>query len=162
MTRRHRMFWLRLAISSVWGIQWPRIFNRCPLRYPVKLSDEKNFGRAAAFNLYLPMPFNKRARVEIENQGKHPYLQYFYIDYEWRRRLFDPSEILYFQAHWRRENPTNGWAPSNMQTNSLETKVPNLNRKDTYTILETTGAGNIHWLQSLRSSFPRHMVGRRR
>jgi hypothetical protein len=87
------------------------------------------------------MPFNKRARIEITNEGEEAYFQYFYIDYELRPTPFDPSEILYFHAHWRRENPTNGWAPDEMQTNSLETQVPNLDGKNNYTILETTGKG---------------------
>lgn len=116
-------------------------FQSMPFTVSVKPSEEKKFGGAAAFNCYLPMPFNKRARIEIENQGEDAYFQYFYIDYELRPAPFDPSEILYFHAHWRRENPTNGWAPDNMQTNSLETQVPNLDGKNNYTILETTGAG---------------------
>ncbi|KAK5051986.1 hypothetical protein LTR84_002790 [Exophiala bonariae] len=116
-------------------------FQSLPFTVSVKPSEEKKFGGAAAFNCYLPMPFNKRARIEIENQGEDAYFQYFYIDYELRPAAFDPNEILYFHAHWRRENPTNGWAPDNMQTNSLETQVPNLDGKGNYTILETTGSG---------------------
>ncbi|KAG4437399.1 hypothetical protein IFR05_007124 [Cadophora sp. M221] len=116
-------------------------FQSMPFTVSVKPSEEKKFGGAAAFNCYLPMPFNKRARVEIENQGEDAYFQYFYIDYELRPAPFDPSEILYFHAHWQRENPTDGWAPDNMQTNSLETQVPNLDGKNNYTILETTGSG---------------------
>jgi len=86
------------------------------------------------------MPFNKRARIEIENQNDEAYFQYFYIDYE----LYPESlskDTLYFHAHWRRENPTNGWAPQSIQTNSLETQVPNLDGKGNYVILETEGAG---------------------
>ncbi|KAH8805313.1 hypothetical protein F5884DRAFT_798966 [Xylogone sp. PMI_703] len=116
-------------------------FQSMPFTVSVKPSEEKKFGGAAAFNCYLPMPFNNRARIEIENQGKDAYFQYFYIDYELRLAPFNPSEVLYFHAHWRRENPTPGWAPPNMQTNSLETQVPNCDGKDNYTILETTGAG---------------------
>lgn len=116
-------------------------FSSMPFTVSVKPSEEKKFGGAAAFNCYLPMPFNKRARIEVENQGENAYIQYFYIDYELRLAPFDPAEILYFHAHWRRENPTNGWAPSRIQTNSLETQVPNLDAKDNYVILETEGAG---------------------
>ncbi|OAL44928.1 hypothetical protein IQ07DRAFT_591773 [Pyrenochaeta sp. DS3sAY3a] len=116
-------------------------FQSMPFTVSVKPSEEKKFGGAAAFNCYLPMPFNKRARIEITNEGEHAYFQYFYIDYELRPAPFDPSEILYFHAHWRRENPTKGWAPDAMQTNSLETQVPNLDGKNNYTILETTGKG---------------------
>ncbi|EXK81241.1 hypothetical protein FOQG_14293 [Fusarium oxysporum f. sp. raphani 54005] len=115
-------------------------FQSLPFTVSVKPSEEKKFGGAAAFNCYLPMPFNKRARIEIENQNDEAYFQYFYIDYE----LFpEPlsKDTLYFHSHWRRENPTNGWAPENIQTNSLETQVPNLDGKGNYVILETEGAG---------------------
>ncbi|KAL5344154.1 hypothetical protein BJX70DRAFT_393571 [Aspergillus crustosus] len=52
------------------------------------------------------------------------------------------ADILYFHAHWRRENPANGWAPSTIQTNSLETQIANLDGKDNYTILKTEGTGH--------------------
>ncbi|KFZ14605.1 hypothetical protein V502_05989 [Pseudogymnoascus sp. VKM F-4520 (FW-2644)] len=55
-----------------------------PFTVSVKPSEEKKFGGNAAFNCYVPMPFNKRARIEIENQGENVYIQYFYIDYELR------------------------------------------------------------------------------
>jgi hypothetical protein len=115
-------------------------FQSLPFTVSVKPSEEKKFGGAAAFNCYLPMPFNKRARIEIENQGEEAYIQYFYIDYElYAQPLSD--DTLFFHAHWRRENPTNGWAPQEIQTNSLETQVKNLDGKDNYVILETEGAG---------------------
>ncbi|KIV82022.1 hypothetical protein PV11_04163 [Exophiala sideris] len=118
-------------------------FQSMPFTVSVKPSEEKKYGGNAAFNCYLPMPFNKRARIEIENQGENAYIQYFYIDYELHPAPFNPSEVLYFHAHWRRENPTNGWAPPEIQTNSLETQVPNLDGKGNYTILETEGAGTF-------------------
>ncbi|KAK9241795.1 hypothetical protein V1506DRAFT_549608 [Lipomyces tetrasporus] len=112
-----------------------------PFTVSVKPSEEKKFGGASALNCYLPMPFNRRARIEIENQNDAAYFQYFYIDYE---LLPEPlsKDTLYFHAHWRRENPTNGWAPPEIQTNSLETQVPNLDGKSNYVILETEGAGS--------------------
>lgn len=117
-------------------------FQSMPFTVSVKPSEEKKFGGAAAFNCYLPMPFSKRARIEIENQGEHAYFQYFYIDYELSPAPLDPKELLYFHAHWRRENPTPGWAPNDMQTNSLETQVPNITGEG-YTILETEGTGTF-------------------
>jgi len=117
-------------------------FQSLPFTVSVKPSEEKKYGGAAAFNCYLPMPFNKRARIEIENQNDAAYIQYFYIDYELQPKPFDTKDLLYFHAHWRRENPTNGWAPADIQTNSLETQVKNLDGKDNYVILETEGAGS--------------------
>lgn len=43
---------------------------------------------------------------------------------------------------WKRENPTKGWAPAEVQANSRETQIKNLDGKDNYVILETEGAGN--------------------
>lgn len=117
-------------------------FQSLPFTVSVKPSEEKKYGGSAAFNCYLTMPFNKRARIEVENQGEEAYFQYFYIDYELEPAPYEPKELLYFHAHWRRENPTNGWAPNMMQTNSLETQVPNLTGEG-YTVLETTGSGTF-------------------
>lgn len=116
-------------------------FQSLPFTVSVKPSEEKKFGGAAAFNCYLTMPFNKRARIEIENQNDEAYIQYFYIDYELYAEPL-PKNTLYFHAHWHRKDPTNGWAPSGIQTNSLETQIKNLDGKDNYVILETEGAGH--------------------
>ncbi|KKZ60098.1 hypothetical protein EMCG_00789 [[Emmonsia] crescens] len=86
------------------------------------------------------MPFNKHARIEIENQNDKAYFQCFYIDYKLYQNPLS-EDTLYFHAHWRREHPTNGWAPPEIQTNSLETQVPNLDGRNNYVILETHGAG---------------------
>ena len=85
------------------------------------------------------MPFNKRAIIEIENQNDLPYGQYFYIDFE---RYPEPlqDDIAYFHAMWRRDNPCSGWAP-NLQTNSPEVNIPNLDGTGNYVILETEGRG---------------------
>jgi len=86
------------------------------------------------------MPFNKRARIEVENQNDVPYGQNFYIDYElYRQPLGD--DVAYLHAQWRRENPTEGWAPD-LQANSPEVNVANLDGKDNYVILETEGRGH--------------------
>ncbi|MCJ1299534.1 hypothetical protein MMC08_002326 [Hypocenomyce scalaris] len=117
-------------------------FQSMPFTVSVKPSEEKKYGGAAGLNCYLPMPFNKRARIEVENQGENPYIQYFYVDYELHPKPFDPSEILYFHANWKRQNPTDGWAPARIQTNSKEVQTPNLDGKHNYTLLETTGKGS--------------------
>lgn len=122
------------------GHSMPANFQSMPFTASVKPAEDKKFGGAAALNCYLPMPFNRRARIEVENQGDNAYIQYFYIDYELAPTPIDTKQMLYFHAHWRRENPTKGWAPAEMQTNSLETQVPNLTGEG-YTILETEGAG---------------------
>lgn len=116
-------------------------FQSLPFTVSVRPHEDKKYGGGAAFNCYLPMPFNKRARIEVENQGENPYLQYFYVDYELFSQPFAPAETLYFHAHWKRENPTDGWAPARIHTNGWETQAPNLDGKGNYTLLETTGKG---------------------
>ncbi|MFE0332267.1 glycoside hydrolase family 172 protein [Streptomyces sp. NPDC003753] len=115
-------------------------FQSLPFTVSVRDNQNLKFGGSAAFNCYLPMPFNSRARVEVENQNDVAYVQYYYIDYELYPEEL-PDDTLYFHAHWRRENPTKGWGPD-LQVNSPEVQVPNLDGKDNYVILETEGAGN--------------------
>jgi hypothetical protein len=122
------------------GHSIPGNFAALPFTVSAKPEERHRFGGSAALNCYLPMPFNKRAVVVIENQNDVPYGQYFYIDYElYREPLGD--DVAYFHAHWRRENPCQGWGPQ-LQVNSPETNIPNLDGKDNYVILETQGRGH--------------------
>ena len=70
---------------------------------------------------YFPMPFNKSALIEVENQTRQEvYAFYYHIDYQKLEKSLD-SEVAYFHAQWRRELPT----------------VPPNN----YTVLEAEGQG---------------------
>lgn len=83
------------------------------------------FEVGAALNCYVPMPFAKRARVELVNESKEVHRQYFYIDYE---RWDTPREGLgYFHAEFRRRNPFPGWGPE-IDVNSAEANVVNKER----------------------------------
>lgn len=56
-------------------------------------------------NCYFPMPFQRRARITIENQHQNPLPCFFYqIDY----CLYDvlPDETAYFHAQWNRQRIT--------------------------------------------------------
>ncbi len=122
------------------GHSMPGNFSSLPFTVSAKPEERHRFGGSAAFNCYLPMPFNKRAVIEVENQNDVPYSQYFYIDYElYKEPLSD--EIAYFHAHWRRENPCEGWGP-HLQVNSPEVNVPSLEAKENYVVLETEGKGH--------------------
>jgi hypothetical protein len=86
------------------------------------------------------MPFQEKAKIVIENQNDIAYGQYFYIDYElYPERL--PEPVAYFHAHWRRENPCQGWAPQ-LQVNSPEVNVAHLDAAGNYVVLETEGRGH--------------------
>jgi len=58
-----------------------------------------------SLNCFIPMPFQRRARVEIENQSPLECAAFaFDIDYTIGDRL--PRPLCYFHARYRRENPT--------------------------------------------------------
>lgn len=98
-----------------------------------------SFGKPAALNCYLPMPFRKHARVELVNENDVSYIQYFYIDYE----LYDddlPEEAAYFHCQWRRANPFPGWAPE-IRVNDPHVNIPCYG-EDNYVILEAKGRGH--------------------
>ncbi len=72
---------------------------------------------------YFPMPFQKSARIEVENQtGQEVYAFYYHINYQ---KLEKPLEdnVAYFHAQWRRE---------------LRTPV-----ERNYTLLEAEGMGHF-------------------
>jgi hypothetical protein len=115
-------------------------FDSLPLSVSAKEPELHTFGGSAAFNSYFRMPFNSRARIVVENQNDIPYLQYFYIDYELVREPL-PAETVYFHAHYRQALPNHGWGPD-LQANSIETTVPNLDGADNYVALETEGRGH--------------------
>ena len=48
---------------------------------------------------------------------------------------------MYFHAHWRRALPNAGWGPD-LQANSIETTVANLDGAHNYVALETEGRGH--------------------
>ncbi|NPV55154.1 MAG: DUF2961 domain-containing protein [Anaerolineae bacterium] len=122
------------------GHSIPGNFAALPITVSTKPEERYTFGGSAAVNCYFPMPFNKRAKVVVENQNDVPYGQYFYIDYELYKEQL-PSDTVYFHAHWQRENPNHGWGPQ-LQVNSPETNVANLSAKDNYVVLETEGEGH--------------------
>ena len=115
-------------------------YQSLPFTVTVKPEEQFLIGGNAGLNCYLPMPFQKRARIEIENQNDVAYGQYFYIDYELHREQASESN-LYFHAHWKRDNPCDGWGP-HLQTNSPETNIVNLSGDDNYVVLETEGRGH--------------------
>ncbi|OJV83353.1 MAG: hypothetical protein BGO37_08695 [Cellulomonas sp. 73-92] len=115
-------------------------YESLPLSVSAKEAELHTFGGSAAFNSYFQMPFNKRARVVVENQNDVPYLQYFYIDYELYPQPL-AEDVAYFHAHYRQARPCNGWGPD-LQSNAIEVNIPDLDGKDNYVALEVEGHGH--------------------
>ncbi len=102
-----------------------------------KCEDER-FLTGCALNCYLPMPFRKRAVVELINESDKPRDQFFYIDYETYDSL--PNDAAYLHAEFRRVNPFGGWGGD---ATLIETgKAINKEEKawrDNYVILDAKG-----------------------
>lgn len=101
------------------------------------------------FNIYFPMPFSKRALIEIENQGEVPiggYLRafWYHIDYDLVKEPWS-EETGYFHAFWNRENPTtvSEIVLKRKQKNKQMWMGKNLTGDDNYIILETEGNGQL-------------------
>ena len=98
-----------------------------------------SLGMNHAANLYFPMPFRRRALIEIENQGEAPLGGLFghfwyHIDYERGVELDDSAG--YFHARWNRSNPTDPVAHDGRFG-------ANLTGDQNYSMLETEGRGHI-------------------
>ena len=117
------------------------------------------FNKPCALNSYVPMPFTKRAKVELINESDQPHRQYFYVDYETFPDF--PLDTGYFHAEFRRANPFNGWGPQ-VRVNSPEADQPNLERQaweNNYVILETKGRGHYIGCNMSVTNFTRNWWG---
>lgn len=121
------------------GHSTPASYASALFTVTAKPEEALRFGGSASLNSYLPMPFRRRALIEVVNENDVPYGQYFHIDYELYRDL--PDDIAYLHARWNRENPCDGWGPD-LQVNSPETNIPNESGSGNYVVLETEGTGH--------------------
>ncbi|MDD5727721.1 MAG: DUF2961 domain-containing protein [Victivallales bacterium] len=103
------------------------------------------FNKGCALNCYAPMPFRKRARIELVNESGETHRQFFYIDYETGNEI--PADYGYFHAEFRRTNPFGGWGPE-IPTNKPGSRFSNIANKErlawnnNYVIMETKGRGH--------------------
>jgi hypothetical protein len=100
------------------------------------------FNQGCALNCYAPMPFRKRAVVELINQSRERHGQYFYVDYETYAK--PRANLGYFHAEFRRENPFGGWGHE-IRVNTPEANIVNKERtawRNNYVILNTKGRGH--------------------
>jgi hypothetical protein len=123
------------------GHSMPGNFASIPFTVSVKPEEQYKFGGVASVNCYLPMPFNKRAKIEVVNENDVPFGLYFHIDHELYHEPLS-NETAYFHAKWHREYPCDGWG-SELQVNTPEVnRVANLDGEGNYVILEAEGKGH--------------------
>ena len=90
------------------------------------------------FNCYLPMPFARGGRIEIENQGGIDAGIWFHIDYELYDNIDGAESIGRLHAQWNRENPTRAVAlPKGKK------EIKNLTGRENYAILDIKGDGQF-------------------
>jgi hypothetical protein len=116
------------------------------LRYFHSLVVDVNPGiRAGDFDglvSYLPMPFAKKARVTLENDGRvSDFRVWYHIDYEKFADGGLPPDAGRLHAQWRREAHTTVPKESLKNTTLGNDKTPNLTGKDNFVILEAKGTG---------------------
>ncbi len=66
-----------------------------------------SYGRA--LNCYWRMPFRKKARIEVSNEGSHRLTVYWQFD--WMQLEEVPRDMLYFHARYRQEFPAKPFSP---------------------------------------------------
>lgn len=101
------------------------------------------FNQGCALNCYAPMPFRKRALVELVNQSKEVHRQYFYVDYEENEQPGE-ADLACFHAEFRRTNPFGGWGHE-IRVNTPEANIANKEKlawENNYVILESKGRGH--------------------
>lgn len=71
---------------------------------------------SGGYNSYWPMPFNRSARITVENRGKLPVSNFYYnIDIRTYGKL--PKEALYFHAQYRQARTQAGKPVTLLETN---------------------------------------------
>lgn len=123
------------------GNSYPGNFSSLPFNVSLKPEEAGAYGAPCSVSCYFPMPFNKKAKIEIINENEVPFILYFNIDFELYQEEL-PAETAYFHSCWHRQNPCDGWGPD-LQVNSAEVNtVTNLDGKGNYVVLDTEGMGH--------------------
>lgn len=139
---------IQSPLGDFFGLGHSRSYTYQCYPFSTSCNADGSVGAGVAMNCWLPMPFLKNARVEVVNEQADADLGlYFYIDYQAYASL--PEDILYLHAHWKRENPNDGWAGRGSVWQSEEWKRRmegpegiNLSDEGNYLILEAEGRGH--------------------
>jgi Protein of unknown function (DUF2961) len=97
-----------------------------------------------AVNSFFPMPFQKHARITVENAGKQKLdALYYNLDYQSYAKPL-PPDTLYFHAQYRQASPNKGlqgdWKDNN---DPLQNDKKNLTGEGNYVWMEATGRGHF-------------------
>ncbi|NLV33710.1 MAG: DUF2961 domain-containing protein [Clostridiaceae bacterium] len=134
-----RMYWddekepsVDCPIGDFFGLGHARAYSYQCAFFNTSCNDsiEGTINPRIAMNCWIPMPFRKKARIEVVNEQDINIIIYFYVDYQEHKEI--STDTLYFHAQWKREKPVaikdNGGV--------------NLTDKNNYLILEAFGKGH--------------------
>ena len=113
MTTRNNALNLRSLVIRAWwdGQDHPSI--ECPIGDFMGFAHGKvmpyhsavhSLGRNAGMNIWLPMPFNKRAKITLTNEGEENVPVYYQIDYTIADK--HPGDVGRLHVLFTRQNPT--------------------------------------------------------
>ncbi|MFW9824403.1 MAG: glycoside hydrolase family 172 protein [Candidatus Thorarchaeota archaeon] len=139
-----RMWWdgekepsVEVPIGDFFGVGHGKTVNFWSL--PLSMGPQDGKG----FNCFFPMPFSKRAKIEIENESDLRLVCYFYIDYEEYDEI--DSSFGRFHAMWNRVNPCQGQDYEYLKTKNLKSErfsKKNPSHEDDYLLLSAEGEGH--------------------
>ena len=69
------------------GNCYPGNFTSLPINVSLKPEEAGKYGAPCSVSCFFPMPFQKKAKIEIVNENDVPFILYFYIDYEMYKEL---------------------------------------------------------------------------
>ena len=113
MTTKHDPGTLRTLVLRVWWDDQKHPSIECPVgdffgfahaKVTAYQSAVHSVGQRAGMNIWLPMPFNKRAKCTFTNEGKKGVPLYYQIDYTLEKP--HPEGTGRLHVLFRRENPT--------------------------------------------------------
>jgi Protein of unknown function (DUF2961) len=97
-----------------------------------------------ALNCFFPMPFRRRARITVSNEGKEE-VDAFYFNIDYQALIKDlPSNTVYFHAQYRQATPAKGWTNQWESNDAAAVNAKkNLDGQNNYVWLEATGQGHF-------------------
>jgi hypothetical protein len=97
-----------------------------------------------ALNSFFPMPFHKRARITVTNEGSTD-VDAFYFNIDYQALPHDlPADTLYFHAQYRQAAPTKGWtAQWASNGEAVVNRKKDLDGENNYVWMEATGRGHF-------------------
>jgi hypothetical protein len=100
-----------------------------------------------ALNAYFPMPFARRGRVTVTNEGSLE-ISDFYWNIDWVKVPSLAPETIYFHAQYRQETPHQGWFKGNFYGNDFtearrDPQWQNVSGEGNYVFLDARGDGHL-------------------